>query len=248
MSKTSELRNKHRSSSSSSYKGDDTKSRNASSSSEVSVFTDNRLHSNSSSSQKDEEDKSHHTDSSSEVTAFTNNVDKSRDKYMTSSNDKENDIAEMKPWKSRSLRVGDNKTTVKHVTLMRKNSEPLHIEKSKINGVIDPPRILQSLPDHMEITMDQPFCLECRFNFLNQKSTVAWFKDGIELPKVGRIKWSVDKAFTKLWINRASKGDVGNYRVLIRNGGGEASSRCQVKFKSLTTSSRALLQPQQGQY
>ena len=108
----------------------------------------------------------------------------------------------------------------------------------------EPPRILKGLPEVYEVNLDQYMCLECKYNFLSQNVEVKWIKDNIELPKIGRIKWTIEKALTKLWINTVSRGDVGIYEVVISNAGGEVRERTEVKFKPVI---RSKLQPKQGQ-
>ena len=113
--------------------------------------------------------------------------------------------------------------------------------------IVEPPRIIKGLPEVCEVNLEQYICLECKFNFLSQNTEVKWIKDRIELPKVGRIKWSVEKAYTKLWINSVSKGDVGIYEVVLSNAGGEVRCQTEVKFKAVA-SLRSKLQPSQGEF
>ena len=49
---------------------------------------------------------------------------------------------------------------------------------------IERPRITKPPPDVTEIELNTYFCLQCHFLSHSNKAQVAWFKDGIELPKV----------------------------------------------------------------
>ena len=49
---------------------------------------------------------------------------------------------------------------------------------------IEKPKITKASADVTEITLNEYFCLQCHFRSHSNKTQVAWFKDGIELPKV----------------------------------------------------------------
>ena len=69
------------------------------------------------------------------------------------------------------------------------------------------------------------------------------------------MKWSYERAYTKLWIHRASRGDAGNYKVVVTNTAGKVHCRTRVKLKEVEKDPvvelnpvRKKLQPKQGIY
>ena len=64
--------------------------------------------------------------------------------------------------------------------------------------------------------------------------------------QVGRIKWSFERSYTKLWIHHASKGDVGTYKVVITNSAGHASCSTRVKLKAVSNKNDGIVSSKDG--